>query len=61
MADNPEAKTWTRPAAMAIPKGGVLGKAEQGRYGSIFQINGEAYLQCRGIFDTFSSVLDLMQ
>ena len=29
--------TWTKPAAMAIPKGGILqGKVEQGRYGPIF-------------------------
>jgi len=28
---------WTKPSAMAIPKGGFLeGKAEQGRYGPIF-------------------------
>ena len=27
---------WTKPAAMAIPKGGYLGKPEQGRYGPIF-------------------------
>src|SRR6478609_12040497 len=27
---------WTKPAAMAIPKGGYLGKTEQGRYGPIF-------------------------
>ena len=28
---------WTKPAAMAIPKGGVFeGKVEQGRYGPIF-------------------------
>jgi hypothetical protein len=27
---------WTKPAAMAIPKGGLLGKPEQGRYGPIF-------------------------
>ena len=27
---------WTKPAAMAIPKGGYLGKVEQGRYGPIF-------------------------
>jgi hypothetical protein len=30
-------KDWTRPAAMAIPKGGYFGdKVEQGRYGPIF-------------------------
>jgi len=28
---------WTKPAAMAIPKGGFIeGKEEQGRYGPIF-------------------------
>ena len=28
---------WTKPAAMAIPKGGVFeGKVQQGRYGPIF-------------------------
>ena len=28
---------WTKPAAMAIPKGGFFeGKTEQGRYGPIF-------------------------
>ena len=27
---------WTKPAAMAIPKGGYFGKPEQGRYGPIF-------------------------
>jgi hypothetical protein len=28
---------WTKPAAMAIPKGGFFeGKAEQGRYGPTF-------------------------
>jgi len=27
---------WTKPAALAIPKGGYLGKPEQGRYGPIF-------------------------
>jgi hypothetical protein len=31
------AKDWTKPAAMAIPKGGFFeGQAEQGRYGPIF-------------------------
>ena len=28
--------SWTKPAAMAIPKGGYFGKPEQGRYGPIF-------------------------
>ena len=29
--------TWTKPAAMAIPKGGFFkDKVEQGRYGPIF-------------------------
>jgi hypothetical protein len=33
----PKTNDWSRPAAMAIPKGGYLpGKAEQGRYGPIF-------------------------
>ena len=27
---------WTKPVAIAIPKGGYLGKPEQGRYGPIF-------------------------
>jgi hypothetical protein len=28
---------WTKPAAMAIPKGGIFeSKAQQGRYGPIF-------------------------
>ena len=32
-----EAKDWTKPAAMAIPKGGFFkDKVEQGRYGPIF-------------------------
>ena len=31
------AKDWTKPAALAIPKGGFFeGQAEQGRYGPIF-------------------------
>ena len=30
-------REWTKPAAMAIPKGGVFeGKVQQGRYGPIF-------------------------
>jgi hypothetical protein len=30
-------QSWTKPAAMAIPKGGfVKDKVEQGRYGPIF-------------------------
>ena len=29
-------KDWTRPAAMAIPEGGYVGKPEQGRYGPIY-------------------------
>ena len=37
MTDTTKPNDWTRPAAMAIPKGGYLpGKAEQGRYGPIF-------------------------
>ena len=31
--------SWTKPVAMAIPKGGYLGKPEQGRYGPIFPKN----------------------
>jgi hypothetical protein len=27
---------WTKPAAVAIPKGGPVGKSEQGRYGPVF-------------------------
>ena len=37
MADESKQRSWTRPAAMAIPKGGfVKDKVEQGRYGPIF-------------------------
>jgi len=37
MSDQPKQHDWTRPAAMAIPKGGYFeGKTEQGRYGPIF-------------------------
>ena len=37
MADESKQKNWTRPAAMAIPKGGFFtDKVEQGRYGPIF-------------------------
>jgi hypothetical protein len=37
MSDATKQSDWTRPAAMAIPKGGVFeGKVEQGRYGPIF-------------------------
>ena len=37
MADASKQKNWTRPAAMAIPKGGFFkDKVEQGRYGPIF-------------------------
>lgn len=35
MSDMPEKKDWTKPAAMAIPKGGFL-KKEEGRYGQIY-------------------------
>lgn len=33
-ASNP--RDWTKPAAMAIPEGGYVGKPEQGRYGPTF-------------------------
>ena len=37
MSDTPKQQDWTKPAAMAIPKGGVLkDKAQQGRYGPVF-------------------------
>jgi hypothetical protein len=37
MSKASDAKDWTRPAAMAIPKGGYFpDKVEQGRYGPIF-------------------------
>jgi hypothetical protein len=37
MADESKQRSWTRPAAMAIPKGGFFqDKVEQGRYGPIF-------------------------
>ena len=37
MSDTTKHADWTRPAAMAIPKGGFFGdKVEQGRYGPIF-------------------------
>ena len=37
MADTPTQNDWTQPAAVAIPKGGVVtDKVEQGRYGAIF-------------------------
>ena len=29
-------QNWTKPIAIAIPKGGYLGEPEQGRYGPIF-------------------------
>ena len=35
MSDMPEKKDWTKPAAMAIPKGGFFEK-EEGRYGQIY-------------------------
>ena len=35
MADDTK-QDWRTPTAMAIPKGGYLGKPEQGRYGPIF-------------------------
>jgi hypothetical protein len=37
MPDAPKQENWTKPAAMAIPKGGYFkDKVEQGRYGPIF-------------------------
>ena len=37
MSDTPKQNDWTKPAAMAIPKGGFFkDKVEQGRYGPIF-------------------------
>ena len=37
MSDASKQQDWTKPAAMAIPKGGLFkDKVEQGRYGLIF-------------------------
>jgi hypothetical protein len=37
MSDTPKQNDWSKPAAMAIPKGGFFAdKVEQGRYGPIF-------------------------
>src|SRR5437764_15401428 len=37
MTDSSKQTDWTKPAAMAIPKGGFFkDKVEQGRYGPIF-------------------------
>jgi hypothetical protein len=37
MSDTPKREDWSKPAAMAIPKGGFFkDKTEQGRYGPIF-------------------------
>ena len=37
MSDALKQRSWSRPAAMAIPKGGFFtDKVEQGRYGPIF-------------------------
>ena len=37
MSSSRNQQDWTKPAAMAIPKGGFLkDKVEQGRYGPIF-------------------------
>ena len=37
MSENTKHEDWTKPAAMAIPKGGYFAdKIEQGRYGPIF-------------------------
>ena len=37
MSDVSKQQDWTKPAAMAIPKGGFSkDKVEQGRYGPIF-------------------------
>ena len=40
MSDTSRQGDWTKPAAMAIPKGGFFeDKVEQGRYGPIFPKN----------------------
>ena len=40
MSDTSRQDDWTKPAAMAIPKGGFFkDKVEQGRYGPIFPKN----------------------
>ena len=37
MSDTAKQEDWTKPAAMAIPKGGFFeDKVEQGRYGPLF-------------------------
>ena len=36
MSDTTKQEDWTKPAAMAIPKGGFFDTVEQGRYGPIF-------------------------
>jgi hypothetical protein len=36
MSAKSDQNDWTKPAAMAIPKGGLFEKPEQGRYGPIF-------------------------
>src|SRR5437867_1957958 len=41
MTDTQKQNAWTKPAAMAIPKGGFFAdKVEQGRYGPIFPKTG---------------------
>jgi hypothetical protein len=36
MSDAKRKEDWSKPAAMAIPKGGYVGEPERGRYGPIF-------------------------
>jgi hypothetical protein len=36
MSNASDKNDWTKPAAMALPKGGLLPNPEQGRYGPIF-------------------------
>ena len=44
MSDASTKEDWTKPAAMAIPKGGYFeGKVEQGRYGPIFPEDSGCY------------------
>jgi hypothetical protein len=44
MSESSKQTDWTKPAAMAIPKGGFLeGEAEQGRYGPIFPKSPSCY------------------
>jgi hypothetical protein len=36
MSDASRKEDWSKPAAMAIPKGGYVGEPQRGRYGSVF-------------------------